>query len=225
MIRIKDIAVQVGAFKLAGINLEIPSGAYGVLMGRTGSGKTTLLEIICGLRSPASGEVLLNGQDVTTWRPSARNIGYVPQDRSLFSTMTVRENLAFGLEIRGWPEARREERVMELADWLQITPLLERRPRGLSGGEAQRVALGRALAFNPPLLCLDEPLSALDDQTRREMQGILRRVHEQTGVTVLHVTHHSSDAEELADIVLRLEGSAVSQTNLEPLKLLQSPRP
>src|SRR5687767_9547183 len=131
-------------------------------MGKTGCGKTTLLEAVAGLRQPAAGRVILGGLDVTDRPPGERGLGYVPQDAALFRTMTVYGHLAFALNLRGWARAAVEARVRELADWLEITPLLQRRPAGLSGGEAQRVALGRALSFRPKYLLLDEPLSSLD---------------------------------------------------------------
>jgi len=143
-------------------------------------------------------------QDVTAFKPGRRGIGYVPQDPTLFSTMTVREHLAFAPAIRGWNRAELAERVRELSELLSITHLLDRKPQGLSGGEAQRVSLGRALAGRPRILCLDEPLSALDDDTRAEMQQLLRSVREHSEVTTLHVTHQSSEARSLADQVLVL---------------------
>ena len=204
MIAVERLSLQAGTFQLANVNFEIPAGAYAVLMGRTGSGKTTLLEAICGLRPVAGGSIMLQGQDVTWLEPAARGIGYVPQDRALFQTMTVRDNLAFGLVLRQLPAAEITRRVDELAELLGIELLLNRRPAGLSGGEAQRVALGRALAIRPGILCLDEPLSALDDNTREEMYALLKSVRERTGVTTLHVTHHLAEARRLADRILRL---------------------
>ncbi len=189
-----------------------------MFMGRTGSGKTTILEMICGLRAPESGRVLLDGKDVTGLRPGERGIGYVPQDRALFQTMTVRDNLAFSLKLRGWAHETMAARVNELAHLLQITALLDRFPHKLSGGEAQRVALGRALAVKPAVLCLDEPLSALDDATREEMRIVLRSVRERTRVTTLHVTHHADDALDLADEVLFLREGAVVRGSVNELQ-------
>jgi molybdate/tungstate transport system ATP-binding protein len=168
-------------------------------MGRTGCGKTSLLEAICGLRAVASGRISLMGTDVTGRKPNERGVGFVPQDLALFETMTVREHLAFALTIRDWSDAEIKTRVAEMAELLGITPLLDRLPHGLSGGESQRVALGRALSFRPGVLCLDEPLSALDDETRADMYGVLRTVQQRTGVTTLHVTHNRADAVALAN--------------------------
>jgi len=209
MIVVKQLAVRAGAFGLSDIGFEVPAGEYAVLMGRTGSGKTTLLEAICGLKRIQSGAVFLAGRDVTQLRPAARGIGYVPQDRALFQTMTVREHLAFGPSLRKWPRSAMLERVAELAALLGLEKLLDRKPAGLSGGEAQRVALGRALAARPTVLCLDEPLSALDDETREEMCVLLKTVQVHSRVTTLHVTHHHDEAARLADMVLVLKDGKI----------------
>jgi ABC-type sugar transport system ATPase subunit len=184
--------------------MEIPTGSHTALMGRTGSGKTTLLEGICGLRSIRSGSIWIGDREVTNLPPGQRGIGLVPQDGALFDHLTVRQHLEFALEVRGWVPERRESRSRELAEWLSLTPLLDRFPAGMSGGERQRVALGRALAFHPPVLCLDEPLSALDDQTRGEIVAVLTEIRNRTGITILHITHNRSEAERLADRILHL---------------------
>jgi molybdate/tungstate transport system ATP-binding protein len=202
MIRLENVSIQAGEFRLGSIDLDIPTGQYAVLMGRTGCGKTTLLEAICGLRPIRSGRIFLMDQDVTACKPAGRGIGYVPQDSALFGTMTVREHLAFAPTLRGWNRPQLIQRITELSELLNITHLLDRKPHGLSGGEAQRVSLGRALASRPRILCLDEPLSALDDETRAEMQHLLRSVREQSSVTTLHVTHQSGEAQSLADRLL-----------------------
>jgi molybdate/tungstate transport system ATP-binding protein len=209
MIEVSGLQLLQGSFALRDVSFKIPSGKYGVLMGRTGSGKTSILEAICGLRRPHQGSVQLCGVNMTSAKPAERGVGYVPQEGALFRTMTVREHLAFALEIRNWNRAATQERVGELAELLGLTKLLDRKPFGLSGGEAQRVALGRALASKPPVLCLDEPLSALDDQTREEMYLLLKSVQHHTGVTTLHVTHHRLEATRLGDTVLHLEQGKV----------------
>jgi ABC-type sugar transport system ATPase subunit len=173
-------------------------------MGKTGIGKTTILESICGLRSIQSGRILINDVDVTDWTPADRNVGYTPQDLALFPTMTVREHLEFAMKVRRRPLKETADRVAELADLLEITPLLNRRVKGLSGGESQRVALGRALTFRPNVLLLDEPLSALDEETRLTTQGLLRTLNQVTGVTILHVTHNQQEADALGDCCIRL---------------------
>ncbi|MEJ7594432.1 MAG: ATP-binding cassette domain-containing protein [Planctomycetaceae bacterium] len=209
MIHLENICISTGNFRLTNVSLAIPSGACGVLMGRTGSGKTTILECILGLRPVTSGSIRIGETDVTLFNPAVRGIGYVPQDVALFSRMTVRDHLAFALEIRRAAKKQIAERVEELSSLLGITHLLNRRPAGLSGGEAQRVALGRALSFRPHVLCLDEPLSALDSDTREEMCELLENVRRQTHVTTLHVTHNLNEAERLADCLFRIEDGKV----------------
>ena len=214
MIAIENLTIRVGSFSLERVSLALDSGQYGVLMGRTGSGKTTLLEAICGLKAVHCGTIALMGRDVTRLRPAERGVGYVPQDRALFPTMTVWDHLAFALSIRKWPADAVAERVGELADLLGIGRLLDRKPYGLSGGEAQRVALGRALSARPQVLLLDEPLSALDDETREEMCTLLTSVRQHTGVTTLHITHNASEADLLADRLFRLRDGRIEEAAL-----------
>lgn len=204
MITLEDVTVTSGHFVLKNISLEVPTGGYGVLIGKTGCGKTTILESILGLRPVHAGKILLGGEDVSQLSPSLRGVGYVPQDGALFSRMTVRQHLSFALEIRRVSTAEINRRVSELAELLDIASLLDRVPRRLSGGERQRVALGRALSFNPRILCLDEPLSALDSQTRRQMCDLLMEIRKRTGVTTLHVTHNLDEAQRLAAPLFQL---------------------
>ena len=199
MIAVEGLSVRAGAFAVEGISFAVGTGEYAVLMGRTGCGKTTLLEAVCGLKPVRGGRVRLLGRDVTDLPPADRGVGYVPQDLALFPTMTVRDHLGFALEVRRWDPDTAARRIAELTELLGLGRLLDRRPAGLSGGEAQRVALGRALAFRPAVLLLDEPLSALDEDTRTGMYGMLRSVQRQTGVTTLHVTHSRAEARALAD--------------------------
>jgi molybdate/tungstate transport system ATP-binding protein len=216
MISVRNLSLRLGrlgAFALDGVSFDVPQGAYAVLMGRTGTGKTTILEAIAGLRRPASGAIFLGGRDVTGLPPGQRGVGYVPQDRVLFNTMSVYENIAFALSIQKRPHEEIDQRVNDLAAMLGVTHLLHRQPQGLSGGEAQRVALGRALAGDPAVLLLDEPLSALDDDTREEMHELLCDIRSRTHVTTLHVTHHRSDADRLGTCVLVLADGAVKPVN------------
>jgi ABC-type sugar transport system ATPase subunit len=216
MIAVDDLTVRVGAFALQGVSFTVGAGQYAVLMGKTGSGKTTLLEALCGLKPSTTGKIFLDGRDVTLLRPSERGVGYVPQDLGLFPTLTVRQHLAFALEVRGRGRVQIARRVEELAGLLGLGDLLDRRPGQLSGGEAQRVALGRALSFAPPVLLLDEPLGALDDETRDQMIELLRSVQRQTAVTALHVTHSLSEAKRLADRLLLLKNGVVEEAAAGP---------
>ncbi|MDC0262186.1 ATP-binding cassette domain-containing protein [Planctomycetaceae bacterium] len=209
MISLDNICIQTGDFCLQDVSFSIPESAYAVLMGKTGSGKTTILECIIGLRPVSSGTILIGGKDVTRLNPALRGIGYVPQDGALFSRMTVRDHLAYALTIRRASRKEIADRVEELATLLGITHLLHRTPPGLSGGESQRVSLGRALSFRPKVLCLDEPLSALDRETREQMCELLGNVRQQTRVTTIQVTHNPEETQMLADCVYRLEDGKV----------------
>ena len=218
MIRVENLHVQAGAFTLDSISFEVAAGQYAVLMGRTGVGKTTLMETICGLRRVDRGRIWLLDREVTALKPAERGIGFVPQDAALFETMTVREQLGFALTVRRRTPREIGLRVEDLADLLGIRQLLTRKPAGLSGGERQRVALGRALAAQPGVLCLDEPLSALDDATREDMYGLLSSVRQVAGVTTLHITHNRGEAKRLADLVLLMEAGQVRPISPEELK-------
>jgi ABC-type sugar transport system ATPase subunit len=215
MIELKKLEVLAGQHRLKNISLIIEPNAYVMLMGKTGSGKTTLLEAICGLRKIVSGSVVVAGQDVTNWSPGDRQIGYVPQDGVLFSNLNVRENLGFALQVQRKPNSYIDQRVTELSQMLGIDKLLDRSVAKLSGGEAQRVALGRALAASPKLLLLDEPLSALDEETRSEMYEVLRRVQSTTGVTTLHITHSLDEAVQLGDRCMRMDQDGIVEQTLQ----------
>jgi ABC-type sugar transport system ATPase subunit len=216
MIAVRNLCLRAGAFALDDVSFTVDTGQYAVLMGKTGSGKTTLLEAVCGLQPVESGSITLLDRDVTHLGPAERGVGYVPQDLALFPTFTVRDHLAFSLVVRRRPGPEVERRVAELAGLLGIGHLLDRRPAGLSGGEAQRVALGRALAFGPRVLLLDEPLSALDDDTRGDMVFLLRTVQRLTGVTTLHVTHSLGEAKKLADRLLLLKNGSIEELPAAP---------
>ena len=209
MIDVENLCIRQGAFQLANITLHVPKRRYALLMGKTGSGKTTILETIAGLRPILSGAIRLNDRVVTHCTPAERNIGYVPQDGALFRTMSVRDNLGFALAVRNQSSADIKERVAQLAEWLHVAHLLDRRAVGLSGGETQRIALGRALANRPPVLLMDEPLSSLDEETRDRMIELLRGLPKEADVTVLHITHSRHDAEQLGELVYRLQDGRI----------------
>jgi ABC-type sugar transport system ATPase subunit len=208
MIQLENITWSTGArVILDDLTLTIPSDTYTVLMGSTGCGKTTLLEVLCGLRQPQQGRVLIDGRDVTSLEPRERGIGYVPQDLALFPTLKVFDQIAFALKLRSLPA---DSRVRELAEELAIDHLLERQPEALSGGEKQRVAIARALAASPRFLLLDEPLSALDEAMRGEAATMLKRIQQQHHLTVLHVTHSHAEATQLADLRLSFANGRVT---------------
>jgi ABC-type sugar transport system ATPase subunit len=220
MIQLDNVSIRSGPFALTAINLLVPAGQYAILMGATGQGKTTILEAVCGLRTVTGGQIILGGVDMTRLKPADRGVGYLPQDLGLFPTMTVRGHLEFALRVRRIPLAIRSERVAELARLLGIEQLLDRHVRRLSGGEAQRVALGRALSFRPQVLLFDEPLNALDESTRDRLCELLRKVQAQTGVTTLHVTHSRAEARHLADKLIILEGGQLKERPLADLDYL-----
>jgi ABC-type sugar transport system ATPase subunit len=222
MIELNQVTVRAGSFGLSRVDLGIPSGVYAVLMGGTGQGKTTLLEAICGLKPVAEGKVVLGGQEMTHWKPADRGVGYVPQDLALFPTLTVRGHLEFALHLRRYSRAVIRERVLELARVLEIEPLLDRQIRGLSGGESQRVALGRALSFRPRILLMDEPLNALDEGTRDRLCELLRSIQRDSGLTTLHVTHSRAEAASLADRLYLLRRGRLEERPVSELTTLDA---
>ncbi|TWT75546.1 Sulfate/thiosulfate import ATP-binding protein CysA [Posidoniimonas polymericola] len=216
MLRVENLTVTAGQPLLEGVTFSVGAGEYAVLMGPTGSGKTSLLETLCGLRPRGRGRIEIGGRDVSRAAVAERQIGYVSQAASLFPTMTVRENLSFPGMIRGVRAKQQREQADELAERLAVTHLLGRRAADLSGGEAQRVALGRALASKPILLLLDEPLSALDHAVHAEMVTLLKSVQQATGVTTLHVTHNRVEAQQVADRVFAIEGRCIGECAASP---------
>ena len=199
MIKIKDLKVAFDDFILRDIHLEIKKNEFFVLMGPTGAGKTVLLESIAGLVPVKSGTIELAGRDVTDLPPEKRGTGIVYQDYALFPHMSVEENITYAVRYHSIDKALVKKRLAKLCDDLNIGHLLGRFPSTLSGGEQQRTALARAMMFEPSLLMLDEPLSALDPAFRLEIQELLRKLHETTDITFLMVTHSFSEALSLAD--------------------------
>ena len=212
MIEIKDLTVTNGSFKLCDINLTVQTGQYAVLTGPTGCGKSTLLETICGLKRLSAGKILIDGQSIHGLPPAARQIGFVPQDAALFPGMTVQKQLGFALTIRKLDRQVYEQRVDELLELLELNDLRTRTPSGLSGGEKQRVAIGRALAFRPKLLCLDEPLSAIDASMRHRMVKLLKSIHAAEGTSILHVTHYPNELSDIESIQFQMENGTVFQS-------------
>ena len=197
-------------------------GEFFVIIGPTGAGKTLLLEMIAGFYSPNEGRITLNHEDVSDLIPENRNIGFVYQDYALFPHYTVKENISFGLEMRGLSSGEIERKVSRSLENLNITYLRDRYPRNLSGGERQRVALARALVIEPDILLLDEPLSALDSRTREDMRQEIRRLHDVLGITTIHVTHDQNDALLMANrIAVIIDGEIVQIVS--PVEVFSEP--
>jgi molybdate/tungstate transport system ATP-binding protein len=209
MIEINDISIKQAAFSLNNISFVLNENTYYCMIGKTGSGKTTLLEILCGLRKFDSGSIFINGNNVSNHKPGERGIGYVPQDIIMFNHMTVYNNIGFSLKVRNINGQAKDERIREVAKLLSITHLLQRKPFGLSGGEKQRVAIGRAICFFPNILLLDEPFSSLDRDTKEELFDLIKLIRQETNVTVLHVTHNIEEVRSLADNVLELKNGKI----------------
>lgn len=197
MLRLIDINRKLGNFALKDINLEISDGEYFVLLGRSGSGKTRLLEMIAGLEFPDTGQIILDGTDITRLRIQDRKVGIVFQDYAVFPHMTVFGNIAYPLHIRKEDKNTIREKVENVAMRMNIKHLLDRHTGNLSGGELQRVALARTLITSPRLLLLDEPLSSLDTSLKDDLKRLLRNLNK-LGLTIIHVTHDYGDAISLA---------------------------
>lgn len=194
MLKVSGLDLNFRNFALQTIDLSIQKGDYFMLVGPTGAGKTLLLETIAGLHNIKGGEIWLEGRNITKLAPEKRNIGMVYQDCALFPHLSVAENIAFGLKIRRFSNKAVKREVEDIVYLVGISHLMKRMPEKLSGGEKQKVALARALTIKPRLLLLDEPLSALDPETREGLQMELRRIHYETNTTVIHVTHNFDEA-------------------------------
>jgi ABC-type Fe3+/spermidine/putrescine transport system ATPase subunit len=199
LIQVRGVSLRLGDFAVHDASLDIGEGEYFVLLGPTGAGKTVLLECIAGLHRPETGDIRIGGQSVNRVPPERRGLGYLPQDYALFPHLNVARNIGFGMRLRRRPRAEIAGAVSRLSELLHIAHLLERSPVNLSGGEKQRVALARALAIEPKVLLLDEPLSALDEQTREGLCLELRRVHQELGTTTMHVSHNFEETLMVAD--------------------------
>ena len=223
-----SVASRRGGFELD-VAFEAPAGATTVIVGESGAGKTSVLRLAAGLDRPAAGRVVLDGVvyadtergiQMPSWR---RDVGWVPQDYALFPHLTVAQNVAFGLQAAGVRRRERERRVARVLERTGITGLAGRRPGTLSGGQQQRAALARALVLGPRLLLLDEPLAALDLQTRRQVRGELRALLRELGTTTLYVTHSPLEALLFGDRIVVLEAGRISQIG-DRDELLRHPR-
>ncbi|HXJ84847.1 MAG TPA: ABC transporter ATP-binding protein [Candidatus Methylomirabilis sp.] len=208
---------------VAGVSLSVPRGQFLTLLGPSGSGKTTLLMVIAGFVEPTAGDVLLDDRPITSVPPERRNFGMVFQGYALFPHLTVLDNVAFPLRVRGIAKTEIAERVRAALDLVRLAPLAERLPRQLSGGQQQRVALARALVFAPHVLLLDEPLSALDKKLRAELQWELKALHRRVGTTFIYVTHDQDEALSMSDQIAIIREGRLIQIG-PPRSLYERPR-
>jgi ABC-type Fe3+/spermidine/putrescine transport system ATPase subunit len=220
---VESLVMTYGVLKaLDDVSLTVKEGEFISFLGPSGSGKTTLLMSLAGFNKPDSGRVLLDGQDITAKEPEDRDFGFVFQGYALFPHLTVAGNIAFPLKVRKWDASRIKTRVDEMLALVGLDSFADRKPRQLSGGQQQRVALARALSFGPRVLLLDEPLSALDRMLREQMQTELRRLHKETGVTFLYVTHDQQEALTMSDRIAVFEKGKIVEEG-SPTRLFKSP--
>lgn len=211
-----------GAPAVSAVSFEAPGGAITALLGPSGAGKSTVLRLIAGLEEPEAGEIRIGGEDCSRMQARKRGVGFVSQSYALFEHMTVRRNIGFGLEVRHVPSKERETRVDELLRLIQLEGLGDRHPRQLSGGQRQRVAFARALAIRPKVLLLDEPFGALDARVRHELRDWLYRLHEETHITTLLVTHDQDEAFSVAQLVVVMFDGRVAQIGA-PKEICEKP--
>jgi len=204
------------------VDLSVGKGEFISLLGPSGCGKTTTLQMIAGLVEPSRGRITLDGRDITSVKPNRRGLGIVFQSYALFPHMTVADNVGFGLEMRKVARAERDARVTRTLAMVHLSAMADRYPRQLSGGQRQRVAVARALAIDPPVLLLDEPLSNLDAKLREEMQFELRGIQRRVGTTTIMVTHDQSEALSMSDRVVVMEHGRVKQVDA-PYRLYERP--
>ncbi|MEW2396147.1 ABC transporter ATP-binding protein [Streptomyces sp. NPDC046862] len=205
------------------VSMEIAAGEFVTFLGSSGSGKTTTLMMIAGFCEPDSGSVVVGGNDVTRLAPQKRGLGFVFQQYLLFPHMTVWENVAFPLQLRGVPKAELRRRVGETLEMAGLTSMARRRPRELSGGQQQRVALCRALVYRPPVILMDEPLGALDKKLRDQLQTEIKRIQQELGLTVIYVTHDQEEALVLSDRIAVMQDGRIDQFDT-PQELFERPR-
>jgi multiple sugar transport system ATP-binding protein len=223
-IKLETVAKTFGTFSaVKGVNLTVDHGSFFVILGPSGCGKTTTLRMIAGLELPTSGRILLDGEDVTALRASARDIAFVFQLFALYPHMNVRQNIGFPLRCQNYPRAEVRRSVEETARLLRIDHLLERRVGGLSGGDRQRVALGRAIVRRPKAFLMDEPLGALDSEFRRLMCGELRELHDRIDATTVYITHDQLEAMAMADRIAIMNQGRVEQIGT-PQEIYDRPR-
>ena len=210
---VQNVTKRFGDFvALDDVTIDVPDGGLTALLGPSGSGKSTLLRVIAGLEQPDDGAVLISGENTTNTRVQDRNVGFVFQHYAAFKHMTVFDNIAFGLKIRGEGSGKIRERVKQLIELVHLQGFEKRFPNQLSGGQRQRMALARALAVEPKVLLLDEPFGALDAKVRQELRTWLRHLHDDVHVTTIFVTHDQEEAMEVAEQIIVMNDGRVEQS-------------
>ena len=222
-LKLQDVRKSFGDLEvIKGVDLDVSDGEFVVFVGPSGCGKSTMLRMIAGLETVTSGEISIDGTDISHLPPAKRGIAMVFQSYALFPHMSVAENISFGLRLNGLPRQEIESRVSQVAETLQIVPLLDRTPRELSGGQRQRVAIGRAIIRNPRVFLFDEPLSNLDAALRVQMRLEIARLHARLSATMIYVTHDQTEAMTLADRIVVFNGGKIEQVG-SPMDLYDHP--
>lgn len=212
MVQLQGVTKRYGEFEaLHSIDLSIAKGEFVTLLGPSGSGKSTLLNLIAGMIMPSSGRIIIDGRDATTLPTNRRGLGMVFQNYALMPHMTVFENIAFPLQVRGLPKDEIRRKVTGVLDLIQLGHVAGRKPRELSGGQQQRVSLARCIVYNPALILMDEPLGALDKKLREQMQLEIKRLHAELGITMLYVTHDQDEALTMSDRIVLMNGGRIEQ--------------
>jgi sn-glycerol 3-phosphate transport system ATP-binding protein len=211
-----------GAPAVNDVSFVVPEGQLVAILGPSGCGKSTILRLIAGLEEPTSGRIEIAGRDVTLLPPSDRRIAMVFQSYALFPHLSVAENIIFGLKVRKVGRAERDERLRRVAEIVELSPYLDRKPAQLSGGQRQRVALARAIIAEQPVCLMDEPLSNLDAQLRHEMRVEIRALQQRLGMTMVYVTHDQTEAMTMADLVILMKGGRIEQAG-SPATLYNRP--
>ncbi|MDP1732221.1 MAG: sn-glycerol-3-phosphate ABC transporter ATP-binding protein UgpC [Devosia sp.] len=223
VLEVRNLVKRFSAVEvLKSVSIDMAAGDFLVLVGPSGCGKSTLLNCIAGLDEVSGGEIVIAGRDVTQVPPRDRDIAMVFQSYALYPTMTVAENIGFGMKVRHVPKAEQERKTREVATLLQIQHLLERKPGALSGGQRQRVAMGRALVREPVLFLFDEPLSNLDAKLRVELRGEIKRLHERLGASIVYVTHDQIEAMTLGTRIVVLNQGVIQQIGT-PAEIYERP--
>ncbi len=223
-LQLRKLTKRYSSFEaVCDLDLDVPSGSLLTLLGPSGCGKTTVLRMIAGFLNVTSGDILVDGKDISRVEPNFRDIGMVFQNYALFPHMTVASNVAFGLKMRGVSKEEQATRVREALEMVQLTHLADRYPSQLSGGQQQRVALARAVVINPKLLLLDEPLGALDRHLREGLQSELRELQQKLGITSILVTHDQEEALYLSDYIAVMNRGRIEQLD-SPIALYDRPR-